>query len=134
MHHPSNHQYTELTHQIIGAYYRVYNTLGHGFLESVYRNAMVIELHKEWLAVQTEEKIDVFYEDRLVGNFRADIVEEGKIIIELKAVESLHKKHEVQLVNYLRATNIEVGLRMNFGQEAKFIRRVLSNDRKKSKG
>ncbi len=91
--------------------------LGPGFLETVYKNAMLVELRKQGLAYQVEMPINVYYEDVLVGEFKADIVVEDMLILELKAVNSLHMAHEVQLVNYLTATGIDNGLLINFGSE-----------------
>jgi GxxExxY protein len=105
----------DLTHKIIGSAMRVHSRLGFGFLESVYRNALLHELHKNCLQAQSEQAIQVYYDGVLVGDFKADIIVEGTIILELKAVENLQKIHEVQLVNYLNATGTEVGLLLNFG-------------------
>ena len=91
--------------------------LGPGYLESVYKNAMLVELEKNGLAYEVEKPINVYYENVLVGEFKADIVVEGSLILELKAVSSLHVAHEIQLVNYLTATGIDDGLLINFGSE-----------------
>ena len=91
--------------------------LGPGYLESVYKNAMLVELKKQDLLYEVEKPIKVYYEDVLVGDFKADIVVEGILILELKAVQSLHMAHEIQLVNYLTATGIDDGLLINFGSE-----------------
>jgi GxxExxY protein len=91
--------------------------LGPGYLESVYKNAMLVELKKHHLSYEVEKPISVFYEDVLVGDFKADIVVEGVLILELKAVQSLHLAHEIQLVNYLTATGVDDGLLINFGSE-----------------
>ena len=91
--------------------------LGPGYLESVYKNAMLVELKKHHLSYEVEKPISVFYEDVLVGDFKADIVVEGVLILELKAVLSLHLAHEIQLVNYLTATGVDDGLLINFGSE-----------------
>ena len=92
-------------------------TLGPGYLESVYKNAMMVELNKRGLAYEAEKPISVYYENVLVGDFKADIVVEGVLILELKAVQSLHMAHEIQLVNYLTATGIDHGLLINFGSD-----------------
>ena len=97
--------------------------LGPGYLESVYKNAMLIELHKQQLSFETEVPIKVYYEGIQVGDFKADIIVEGKIILELKAVLALSIAHEVQLVNYLTSTGIEDGLLINFGSEKLQYRR-----------
>ena len=91
--------------------------LGPGYLESVYKNAMLVELKKNGLSYEVEKPINVFYDDVLVGEFKADIVVEKVLILELKAVQSLHMAHEIQLVNYLTATGVDDGLLINFGSE-----------------
>ena len=96
---------------------KIRRCLGPGYLESVYKNAMIVELKKNDLSYEIEKPISVFYDDVLVGDFKADIVVEGKLILELKAVQSLHMAHEIQLVNYLTATGINDGLLINFGSE-----------------
>jgi len=126
----NNYLHSELTSQILKAFYTVYNTLGYGFLEKVYENSMMIELKNLGLKCKQQQRIDVFYETIKVGNYYADIVVEDKIILELKAAEFLIPEHEAQLVNYLRATNMEVGLLLNFGKVPSHKRRVLTNDYK----
>jgi GxxExxY protein len=121
----------ELSGRIIKAFYKVYNTLGRGFLESIYHNAMLLELVAEGLVVETERPIAVYYEGKVVGTFSADIVVEGRIILELKANEAIHPAHEAQLINYLRATDIEVGLLLNFGKSPEFKRKYFSNKNKR---
>ena len=96
---------------------RIRRCLGPGYLESVYKNAMIVEFKKNGLSYEIEKPISVFYDDVLVGDFKADIVVEGILILELKAVQSLHMAHEIQLVNYLTATGINDGLLINFGSE-----------------
>ncbi len=91
--------------------------LGPGYLESVYKNAMLVELKNNNLAYESEKPINVYYEGTLVGEFKADIIVEGILILELKAVQSLHIAHEIQLVNYLTATGVDNGLLINFGSE-----------------
>lgn len=91
--------------------------LGPGYLESVYKNAMLVELKKQSLSYEIENPINVYYDNVLVGEFKADIVVENVLILELKAVQSLHMAHEIQLVNYLTATGIDDGLLINFGSE-----------------
>lgn len=120
----------ELSNKVIGAFYTVYNKLGYGFLEKVYEKAFCIELDKSGLLVKAQEPIEVYYEGLRVGSYFADIMVENKIIIELKATESLIEEHEFQLINYLKATKIEVGLLFNFGKEPKFKRKIFTNDRK----
>ncbi len=128
----ANYLHSELTSLIIKAFYKVYNTLGHGFLEKVYENSMAIELKKMGLGVLHQVKIDVFYDGEKAGNYFADLVVEEKIIIELKAMEALITEHEAQLVNYLKATPIEVGLLLNFGEKPQHKRRVLTNNYKQN--
>ena len=96
----------ELTGQIIKIFYKVYNTLGYGFIESVYHNAMIVELTKSGFQVESQKPIAVYYEGRVVGTFAADLVVEGKVILELKAKERIIEAHEAQLLNYLRSTEI----------------------------
>ena len=116
-------RYEDITEKIIGAAYQVYNTLGFGFLESVYEKSMVIELQKTGLDVAEQESIQVFYDGDLVGDFIADLIVQDEIIVELKSVTMLHKKHEVQLVNYLTATKTDVGLLINFGDDGVEVKR-----------
>ncbi|MCT4603586.1 MAG: GxxExxY protein [Marinifilum sp.] len=123
----------ELTNEIIKAFYQVYNTLGYGFLEKVYENAMYLELNKLGLACKRQERIKVYYEEVQVGDYFADIIVENKVIIELKAAENLCYEHECQLINYLKATNIELGLLFNFGKDPQFKRKIFTNDRKEHK-
>ncbi len=121
----------EITSEIISAFYTVYNTLGYGFLEKVYENALVIELGKRGLKVQTQYPIEVYYEGKIVGKYFADLLVADTVIVELKAAEKLVDAHDTQLINYLRATQIEVGLLLNFGKEARYKRRVFSTKNKK---
>ena len=121
----------EITGAIIKAFYTVYNTLGYGFLEKVYENALVYELTKLGLKVCQQMPIKVYYAGQLVGEYFADLVVEGCVIVEIKAAESLHPAHAAQLLNYLKATEIEVGLLLNFGPKPEFARRIFTNDRKK---
>jgi GxxExxY protein len=121
------YKHTELTDKIIKAYYKVYNTLGYGFLEKVYENAMFIELKKMNLFVQKQKNISVFYESEEVGDYYADLIVDEKVIVELKAAEGLCEEHECQLINYLKATEIEVGLLFNFGKQPELRRKIFSN-------
>ena len=120
----------DVTELIIKAFFKVYNTLGYGFLEKVYENAMRIELSKMGLNVLQQKNIKVFYEADQVGDYFADLLVNDLIIVELKAAESICEEHEAQLLNYLKATDIEVGLLLNFGKEPKFKRKFFTNDRK----
>ena len=112
-----------ITHKIIGAALRVYNALGFGFLESVYKKAMIIELSKGELKVEEEKPLNVYYEDNVVGDFYVDLLVEDEIVVELKSVQRLAKEHEVQLVNYLNGLKREVGLLINFGPSGVQVRR-----------
>src|SRR5207249_4368859 len=114
--------------KIIKAYFKVYNTLRYGFLEKVYENALGIELRKQGLNVMQQHPIRVRYERELVGEYFADLIVEGSVILELKASASLLEEHEHQLLNYLKATNKEVGLLFNFGREPAFRRKVFMNE------
>lgn len=116
-------EYADLTEKIIGCAYQVYNTLGAGFLESVYERSLLIELQEAGLIAQSQVRLEVYYREQPVGSFFADIIVEGIVIIELKAMESLAKVHEAQLVNYLIATGKPVGLLINFSPEGVVIRR-----------
>lgn len=113
----------KLIKQIIQCAYNVRTKLSAGFLESVYRNALLIELHENGLKADSEVQITVHYNNIIVGEFRADIVVEGCVILELKATQSISPIHEAQLVNYLTATEIEHGLLINFGSEKIEIKR-----------
>jgi len=124
----SNYKHSAITDKIIAATYTVYNALGYGFLEKVYENALYYEIMKSGLNVKQQFPIQVFYDHNLVGDYYADLIVENKVIVELKAVSVLDPMHEVQLVNYLRATGIEVGLLINFGQKLTIKRRVFSRD------
>lgn len=123
--------HSDLTGQILKAYYIVYNKLGFGFLETVYEKALLIELTKMGLFCQSQYPISVYYDEENIGNYLADIIVNNCVILELKAIETLLPVHEAQLINYLRATKIEVGLLLNFGQKPQTWRRVFTNDLKK---
>jgi GxxExxY protein len=118
-------EYRELTEKIIGCAYRIYNTMGFGFLESVYEKCMLIELRKEGLNAESQRPITVSYDNEIVGEFIADIIVEDTIILELKSVKRIAKAHEVQLVNYLVATGKPVGLVLNFGERKVDIKRKI---------
>jgi GxxExxY protein len=122
-----------LTHKIIGAAFKVHNTLGPGFLEKVYENALRIELIKQGLQVQQQEAIKVYYEGEVVGDYYADLWVEKRIIVELKAVQSLTTEHEVQLVHYLTATGIDTGLLLNFGSSVEVKRKYRQYKPKENK-
>ena len=117
----------ELTDKILKAFYRVYNTLGYGFLEKVYENAMLLELRDMGLRCERQRPIKVYYKDHQVGEYFADLIVEDGVIIELKAAEGLVEEHEFQLIKYLKATEIEVGLLLNFGKKPLFKRKIFTN-------
>lgn len=122
-----NYKYSEITEQIISAFFKVYNTLGYGFLEKVYENSMFIELQALGMQVEKQKRIKVSYEGKEVGEYFADLVVNEFVIVELKACETLCEEHEFQLINYLKATDIEVGLLLNFGRKPELKRKVFSN-------
>ncbi len=126
----NNYKHSEITSEIIRASFEVHKILGHGFLETVYERSLAFFLKKEGFKVQCQHPISVFFLKELVGKYYADLLIEDVVIVELKAVETLHPKHEVQLVNYLKATEVEVGLLINFADEVQVKRKVFSNDRK----
>jgi GxxExxY protein len=120
----------DITDKIIKAFYKINNTLGYGFLEKVYENAMEIELQNMGCRVTKQKNIKVYYENKEVGDYYADLLVNDLVIVEIKASESLRKEHEAQLINYLKATKIEVGLLLNFGKKAEFKRKIFTNDHK----
>jgi len=118
-----------LTERIIGCAYRVHNELGPGFLEKVYENAQKIELEEQGLAVEQQRPLPVHYHGKVVGDFYGDLMVDGRVIVELKAVQNLAKEHEVQLVNYLSATGIDDGLLINFGSSVQVKRKFRKYER-----
>jgi GxxExxY protein len=126
----SNYKHSELTNKIIKCFYIVYNELGYGFLEKVYENALMHELSKKNLVAEKQKQINVFYDGIKIGEYYADLFVDEKVIVEIKAVDFLAEEHEFQLINYLKATNIEVGLLLNFGKEPGIKRKVYSNELK----
>ena len=123
-------KHENLTNLIIKAFYQVYNTLGFGFLEKVYENAMRIELRQMGLFVEQQKRINVYYNSELVGDYYADLEINNVVILELKAHENIIEEHENQLVNYLKATEIEVGLLLNFGKKPEIKRKIFDNSKK----
>jgi GxxExxY protein len=121
---------TELIDIVLTQFYRIYNDLGYGFLERVYQNALYFALVEQGLKCEAEKPIKVYHDGHVVGDYRADLLVENCVILELKACEELNPAHEAQLINYLKATEIEVGYLLNFGKKAKFSRKVYSNKRK----
>lgn len=121
----------DITSSIIQSFYKVYNTLGYGFLEKVYENALRIELTKSGMSLEQQKNIKVYYESEQVGDYFADLLVKDLVIVELKAAESICEEHETQLLNYLKATDIEVGLLLNFGKKAEIKRKIFLNEHKK---
>jgi GxxExxY protein len=119
-----------LTDSILNSFYEVYNQLGYGFLERVYQNALYLELKNKGLEVLPQKRCPVFYKQIEVGEYFADLVVNNIIILELKASESIIDKHELQLQNYLKASNIELGFVLNFGKKPDFVRKIYSNSHK----
>jgi GxxExxY protein len=119
-----------ITDAILKVYYDVYNELGYGFLEKVHQNAMYFELKSQGYKVEAQKQIKVYFKKQLVGEYYADLLVEDKVIIELKATELIMNVHVAQIMNYLKATPIEVGLLLNFGEEPEFKRLIYTNDRK----
>jgi GxxExxY protein len=126
----SLYKHSELTEQIIGAFYAVYSALGYGFLENVYVKALMIELNRRGMMVNDKLPIQVFYLGQLIGEYYADIAVNDLVILEIKAVKALVTEHEAQLLNYLKATSYEVGLLLNFGPKPETKRRSFDNTRK----
>jgi GxxExxY protein len=124
------YKHADLTNLIIKAFYTVYNTLGYGFLERVYSQALTIELRKLGLEVVQEACVWVHYDGEVVGEYFADLIVNDAVIVELKAVKSLREEHEAQLLNYLKATLYEVGLLLNFGPRPQIKRKAFDNTRK----
>jgi len=124
-------KHPELTEKIIGVFFDVYNESGHGFLESVYEQALAIALTDAGIKVQQQLPLAVWFRAHRVGDFKADMLADDKVLLELKAARTIDLAHEKQLLNYLRATDIEVGLLLNFGNKPEFRRLVFENERKK---
>lgn len=123
-------KHKDLTDKILKAFYRVYNALGYGFLEKVHENALLFELIGARLKVTKQQPVKVYYQGKLVGNYFADLIVEDKVIIELKIAEAICDAQVAQLRNYLRATEVEVGLLLNFGTNPQFVRKFYSNESK----
>jgi len=123
-------KHKELTEKIINIFYQVYNKLGYGFLEKVYENAMMIRFRKDGIPAVAQAPIRVLYEGECIGEYYADILVDNKVIVEIKAIKRLAKENEAQLLNYLKATDVEVGLLLNFGAEPEVKRKAFNNLRK----
>ena len=126
-------KHKELTETIIGVFFEVYNELGHGFLESVYEKAFEVALNSKGLDVRRQIQVPVWFRGHKVGDFVADVLVNRSVLLELKAARTLDSAHEAQLLNYLRATEIEVGLLFNFGIKPEFRRLAFDNSRKQVK-
>ena len=120
----------ELTDRILKAFFDVYNELGYGFLEKVYQNSLYIELKSKGFKVDAQKQIKVYYKGAGVGEYYADLIVNDLVILELKAAECIIREFEMQLINYLRGTDVEVGLLLNFGKKPEFARKVFENTRK----
>ncbi|MGC3979198.1 MAG: GxxExxY protein [Paludibacteraceae bacterium] len=120
-----------ITEKIIAAFYKVYNALGYGFLEKVYENALYIELAAIGLDVQKQKRTLVYYYEHVVGDYYADLLVNDLVVIELKANEFVNEANEHQLVNYLKATEMEVGLLLNFGKKPEIKRKIFDNNKKR---
>ncbi len=127
-----DYKHSEITELIIKAFYDVYNSLGYGFLEKVYENALSIELREQDIKVEQQASIKVNYGDKVVGEYFADLIIQNSIIVEIKAARQLAVEHEAQLLNYLKATHFEVGLLLNFGPKPEIKRKAFDNSRKGS--
>jgi GxxExxY protein len=125
-----NYKYSDTTEKIISCFYKLYNALGYGFLEKVHKNALIIELNLAGLKTENQKPVKVFYENNIVGNHCVDVIVEDCIIVELKASEILCEENKFQLINYLKATNLEVGILLNFGKKPEMKRKVFSNSHK----
>jgi GxxExxY protein len=124
-------KYAEVTEKIIGVFYDVYNELGYGFLESVYEECLVIALRQARLMVNRQVSVPVWFRDQKVGEFRADVTVENCVLLELKCAKALDPAHEAQILHYLKSTEIEIGLLLNFGLRPEFRRFLFDNDREK---
>jgi GxxExxY protein len=125
-------KHEELTERILKTFYEVYNELGHGFLEAIYEEALMMALLDSGLRAERQVAVPVFFRGRQIGTYYADVLVEGLVICELKSVRSIDPHHEAQLIHYLRATEIEVGLLLNFGVKPEVKRKVFDNPRKAS--
>ena len=126
-------KYEDLTEEIIKVFYKVYNTLGYGFLEKIYEKAMIMEYDKLRVKYINQSPIEVYYEGEIIGEYIADFIIEDKVLVEIKAIKQLSQQDENQLLNYLTATTFEVGLLLNYGTKPEIKRKVYDNDLKKYK-
>ena len=123
--------HAEITERIIAAFYQVYNTLGYGFLEKVYQNAMTLELTARGLSAIPQAQLKVYYSGVVVGEYYADFLVEGCVIVELKSVEQIATEHHAQLLNYFKATDVDIGLLLNFGPKPEIRRKVFETARQR---
>ena len=129
---PSGLKHAEVTREIIRAFFAVCNELGHGYLESIYEKALWLALAERGVLADAQRRVPVWYRQQPVGDFRADLVVADKVLVELKCARAIDPAHEAQVMNYLRATELEVGLLVNFGPEPEFKRFVFDNHLKRS--
>lgn len=122
--------HSSLTSKVINCFFAVYNTLGYGFLEKVYEKSLQLELELRGFKVEGQKQIDVYYCDEIVGVYFTDLVVDDILILEIKAAEAIRSEHESQLLNYLKATDYEIGLLLNFGVKPEFKRKIFTNDYK----
>lgn len=127
-------KHADLTEKIIGIFYDVYNELGHGFLECVYEESLVIALQEAGLSCNRQIALPVGFRGHKVGEFRADLLVKDSVLLELKSARSLEPAHEAQLLHYLKSTEVEVGMLLNFGVRPQFRRLLFDNERKKIRG
>ncbi|MBI5025462.1 MAG: GxxExxY protein [Nitrospirae bacterium] len=126
-------KHEEITDKVINVFYKVYNALGYGFLEKVYKNAMIKEFNKQNIRFINHCPIEVYYEGEVIGDYIADFIVEDKVIVEIKAIKQLSKSDENQLLNYLTATDREVGLLLNYGEKPEIKRKIYDNELKKDR-
>ena len=127
-------KHSEITEKIIGVFYDVYNELGYGFLESTYAAAMILALEQDGLSAARQVAVPVWFRGRKIGPYFADLIVERCVVLELKAARTIEPAHEAQLLHYLRATDVEIGLLLNFGLQPQFRRLIFDNERKKIRG
>lgn len=125
-------KHSELTGKILGAFFQLHKELGFGFSEKVYESALEVLLIELGMTVERQKDICVYYHGKVVGNYKADVIINGLVLLEIKSVEKLIDVHDAQLLNYLKATELEVGLLLNFGRQAEFHRKIYDNPRKGS--
>lgn len=125
-------KYSDLTGKVLGTFFQLHKEMGYGFAEKVYQAAFAILLEEHGLMVEQQRPIKVYFHNQLVGEYVADMVVNGVVLLELKAIERLADVHSAQLLNYLKSTELEVGLLLNFGPQAEFRRKIYDNSRKGS--